>query len=193
MSIHPLYDFKETLCAFADGKRRGIRNPFVIVPVEPELEYGVAQRLIQWSENEEREITYICLDQLMPKTDVFQVVCSLPECFRDKDSRQQAKREQRTLRGSLVSEVTDLILHEHSVKQKSANDIVLLLHLGSLYPFARASELLDEMDRRNVRSTLGVLFPGHISAGKLNFFGTGARHYYPAHCIDTTVSNKHLS
>jgi hypothetical protein len=70
--------------------------------------------------------------------------------------------------------------------------VVLLLNLGSLYPFTRASELLDELDRRNVRSTIGIPFPGDVVGGKLSFFGGDSRHYYPAHQIDGQIREVHL-
>jgi len=48
-------------------------------------------------------------------------------------------------------------IDEEHLKQQS--HVVLLLNVGSLYPFTRASELFDELDRRNVRSTIGIPYP----------------------------------
>jgi hypothetical protein len=86
--------------------------------------------------------------------------------------------------------MVDHEIDEH--KLESQHHIVLLLNLGSLYPFTRASELLDELDRRNVRSTIGIPFPGDIVGGKLSFFGGDSRHYYPAHQIDGRIREVHL-
>jgi hypothetical protein len=51
---------------------------------------------------------------------------------------------------------------------------------------------LDELDRRNVQSTIGIPFPGDIVGGKLSFFGEESRNYYPAHQIDGRIEGVHL-
>jgi hypothetical protein len=64
--------------------------------------------------------------------------------------------------------------------------------LGSIYPFSRASELLDELDRQNVKSTIGIPLPGNVYGGTLSFFGGNSRRYYPAHQIDGQIQEVHL-
>ena len=75
---------------------------------------------------------------------------------------------------------------------RDPSHILLLLNVGSVYPFTRASELLDELDRRNVSSTIGEAFPGRISNGKLAAYGSDPRGYYPAHLIDGRISEVDL-
>jgi hypothetical protein len=84
MSSHggnPLVEFTTELVDFARGERRGIRNPFVMVPVEPAIENRVTRRLEHWAmstdgrlaewdgttDNDDRPITVtaVRLDQLL--------------------------------------------------------------------------------------------------------------------------------
>ena len=194
----PLSAFKRKLVDFATGQRRGIRNPFVIVPVVPKYEQAVAQHLSAWQPDADVSITLVYLDRVMPQTDVFQTVLKLPESFfRDNhnalDSQTRTEREAVTLRENLATEMVDHIVDTHPDACAQSDTILLMLHLGALYPFARASALLDELDRRRVQSTIGIPFPGRVIGGKLSFFDEEAQHYYPAHRIDGPVEGAHLS
>jgi len=82
----PFHDFTERLAQFADG-RRGIRNPFVIVPVQPKYERRVAERLTEWATNPHRTeefpddgtVQVLRLDELFVETDVFELAVDLGE------------------------------------------------------------------------------------------------------------------
>jgi len=74
---------------------------------------------------------------------------------------------------------------------KVQTHVVLLLDLGSLYPFTRASELLDELDRLNVESTIAVPVPVPDSDSG-PFSGDDSRRYCPAHRIDGQIREEHL-
>lgn len=190
-SDRPLDDFTERLADFAAG-RRGIRNPFVIVPIEPKYEHRVAERLAEWATNphdtedfpEDGTVQVLRLDELLVETDVFNLAVDLgrqaaPATI--KDSMQDRLAQE--LVAVLIEEIATPGLQRH---------VVVLTHLGSLYPFTRASELLDELDRRNVQATIGIPFPGDIVGGKLSFFGEESRNYYPAHQIDGRIEGVHL-
>lgn len=189
---NPLKKFKEQLLEFAKEERRGIRNPFVIVPIDPPFEHRAAEKLGNWanqisSSSNNIKAYPIWLDKLMPKTEVFQLVVNLDI------GRDDTKIVEKTLQDNLANNLVDLIIDEKLKGNiEKRKQILLLLKLGSLYPFTRASQLLDELDRRNVRSTIGILFPGEIFAGKLSFFGKRSRHYYPAHRIDSQIKGVHL-
>jgi hypothetical protein len=187
----PLLDFKEQLARFADG-RQGIRNPFVIVPVKPKYERRVADHLSEWVDNPHETEGFPAqgstqlfrLDELFVETDVFSLAVDLgrksePETITD------------TMKDRLAEELIEEMIAEID-KPNTEEHVVVLTHLGSLYPFTRASELLDELDRRNVQSTIGIPFPGKVSAGKLSFFGEEARNYYPAHQVDGKIKGVHL-
>jgi hypothetical protein len=194
MTDSPYRAFKERLCTFADGQA-GIRNPFVIAAVDPAVEHRVTERLQTWA-NEATEpptrdgavtVQPLWLDELLSKTTVYTLSVALG------DETAPARIEetmQNRLADELVQRMVDHEIDEH--KLESQHHIVLLLNLGSLYPFTRASELLDELDRRNVRSTIGIPFPGDIVGGELSFFGGDSRHYYPAHQIDGRIREVHL-
>ncbi len=191
----PYRAFKEKLCTFADGQA-GIRNPFVIAAVDPAVEHRTADRLSSWSTGAteppklDKDVTVqpIWLDELLPRTKVYNLSVAL-------GGETSPKRIKTTMQDRLAEElVQEMISNEiDDDKLATQSHIVLLLNLGSLYPFTRASELLDELDRRNVRSTIGIPFPGDVVAGKLSFFGSGdSRHYYPAHQIDGQIREVHL-
>jgi len=190
----PLADFKERLTAFATGQKRGIRNPFVMVPVDPPAEQTTASRLQAWADGETPvPVTTVYLDRVMPQTDVFQTVLGLPSSFyRNGKADGRAEREEQTLQDNLATEMVDETISAHKAACDRTEHVLLLLHLGALYPFARSSELLDEMDRRRVQATVGIPFPGEIIGGKLSFFGERAQHYYPAHRIDDRITMDHL-
>lgn len=190
----PLQAFKDKLSAFATGQKRGIRNPFVMVPVAPEHEQATAQHLARWAEGDTPvPITTVYLDRVMPKTEVFQTVLNLPATFyTNGTSEQRAEDEANTLRDNLAVEMVQQIVCQYEEACQDAGHVLLLLHLGALYPFARASEFLDELDRRRVRATIGIPFPGEVIGGKLSFFGERAQHYYPAHRIDGQISARDL-
>jgi hypothetical protein len=189
----PLADFKERLAEFATGQKRGIRNPFVMVPVDPPVEQKAAQHLRRWAEEyAEVPTKLVYLDRVMPRTDVFRTVVDLPASFYQNGSPgKRAEQEEKTLKDNLADEMVGDIIEKHDIQDQS-EQILLLLHLGALYPFARASALLDEMDRQQVRATIGIPFPGEVIGGKLSFFGERAQHYYPAHRIEGQISMEHL-
>ena len=190
-SNRPLHDFKERLARFADG-RRGIRNPFVIVPVQPKYERRVADRLVEWAENphetegfpEDGTVQVLRLDELLVETDVFDLAVDLGD-------RSQPATIKDTMQDQLAEELVGVMVEEIAAPDQQRH-VVVLTHLGSLYPFTRASELLDELDRRNVQSTIGIPFPGDIVGGKLSFFGEESRNYYPAHQIEGRIEGVHL-
>lgn len=201
-SSSPYREFKEKLRTFAQGQH-GIRNPFVIAAVDPAVEHQVADRLETWSSGrmEQPEIPDdvtvqpIWLDELLPQTDVYKLLVDLGEPLADLgDGASPGERIEETMQDQLAEElVQQMIEHELSEDQlETQSHVVLLLNLGSLYPFTRASELLDELDRRNVKSTIGIPFPGDVVGGKLSFFGGESRHYYPAHQIDGQIQGVHL-
>lgn len=171
MTDSPYRAFKEKLCTFADGQA-GIRNPFVIAAVDPPVEHRVAERLSTWATgtdeipliDDDVTIQPVWLDELLPKTKVYDLSVALgsetnPEVIEG--------TMQDRLTGELVQEMVENEIADDRLETQQ--HVVLLLHLGSLYPFTRASELLDEIARRNVRSTIGIPFPGDIVGGKLNF------------------------
>jgi hypothetical protein len=190
----PLADFIERLTAFATGQKRGIRNPFVMVPVDPPAEQTTASRLQTWADGETSvDVTTVYLDRVMPQTEVFQTVLGLPSTFyQNGNADERAEREEQTLQDNLATEMVGEIISAHEAACDRTEHVLLLLHLGALYPFARSSELLDEMDRRRVQATVGIPFPGEIIGGKLSFFGERAQHYYPAHRIDERITMDYL-
>jgi hypothetical protein len=126
---------------------------------------------------------------------VYKLLVDLGDPLADLDGdTSPGERIEGTMQDQLAEElVQQMVEHELSEEQlETQSHVVLLLNLGSLYPFTRASELLDELDRRNVRSTIGIPFPGDVVGGKLSFFGGESRHYYPAHQIDGQIQGVHL-
>jgi hypothetical protein len=201
---NPLKRFTKELVDFASGERRGIRNPFVMVPVEPSVEHRVTERLVRWADSETpdtltnwvgvedqagNELTVECvrLDHLMPETRVFETTLDLGPL-----ERTTTGAVTETLETSLADELIEKLVEEQLNGENTQQHILLLVNLGSLYPFTRASELLDEMDRRNVNTTIGIPFPGSIRGGKLSFFNEDARHYYPAHRVDEKITEVYL-
>ena len=190
-SNRPFHDFTERLAQFADG-RRGIRNPFVIVPVQPKYERRVAERLVKWAASphqtedfpDDGTVQILRLDELFVETDVFELAVDLGE-----NSKPEIITD--TMQNRLAEELVGVLFEKIDAPDKQRH-VVLLTHLGSLYPFTRASELLDELDRRNVQSTIGIPFPGDIVGGKLSFFGEESRNYYPAHQIEGRVEREEL-
>jgi Domain of unknown function (DUF1788). len=194
MTDSPYLAFKKKLCAFAGGQA-GIRNPFVIAAVNPPIEHRTAERLSEWASGAteppaigpEMTVQPVWLDELLPKTKVYQLSVAL-------GSETSPERIEETMQNRLANELVNEIVDNEidDEKLKTQQHIILLLNLGSLYPFTRASELLDELDRRNVKSTIGITFPGDNVGGKLNFFGGDSRRYYPAHQIDGPIREVHL-
>ncbi|MDS0284505.1 BREX protein BrxB domain-containing protein [Haloarcula onubensis] len=194
MTDSPYLAFKEKLCTFADGQA-GIRNPFVIAAVDPSVEHRVADRLSGWATGAEEPpvvdngvtVQPIWLDELLPKTKVYNLSVAL-------GGETTVERIEETMQDRLAEELVEEMISNEIDDDRlgTQQHVVLLLNLGSLYPFTRASELLDELDRRNVRSTIGVPFPGDVVGGKLSFFGGDSRHYYPAHQIDGQIREVHL-
>ena len=201
-SSSPYHEFKAKLLTFAKGQH-GIRNPFVIAAVDPAVEHRVADRLETWAGGrreppaipDEVTVQPIWLDELLPQTDVYKLLVDLGEPLAGLEGdASPGERIEETMQDQLAEElVKQMIEHELSEGQlETQSHVVLLLNLGSLYPFTRASELLDELDRRNVKSTIGIPFPGDVVGGKLSFFGGESQHYYPAHQIDGQVQGVHL-
>lgn len=194
MTDAPYRAFKQKLCTFADGQA-GIRNPFVIAAVDPSVEHRVTDRLSEWATGAKEPpaigegvtVQPIWLDELLPKTKVYNLSVAL-------GGETTAVRIEETMQDRLATElVEEMITNEiDDNRLETQQHVVLLLNLGSLYPFTRASELLDELDRRNVRSTIGIPFPGDVVGGKLSFFGGDSRHYYPAHQIGGQIREVHL-
>ena len=201
-SSSPYREFKEKIRTFAQGQH-GIRNPFVIAAVDPAVEHRVADRLATWSDGRKEApeipdnvtVQPIWLDELLPRTDVYKLLIDLGEPLAELEGdTSPGERIEETMQDRLAEElVQQMIEHELSEAQlETQSHVVLLLNLGSLYPFTRASELLDELDRRNLKSTIGIPFPGDVVGGKLSFFGGESRHYYPAHQIDGQIQGVHL-
>jgi hypothetical protein len=194
MTESPYRAFKGKLCTFADGQA-GIRNPFVIAAIDPAIEHRTAERLSAWanganeapSPDDGVTVQPIWLDELLPKTKVYNLSVAL-------GGETSSERIEGTMQDRLADELVQEMIESEidDDKLETQSHIVLLLNLGSLYPFTRASELLDELDRRNVRSTIGIPFPGDVVGGKLSFFGGDSRHYYPAHQIDGQIREVHL-
>lgn len=199
---NPLAQFTEQLIDFARGERRGIRNPFVMVPVDPPIEKQVVTKLEQWAtpgdggtladwedETDGRgtpiTVTSVRLDGLLPETTAFRTCTDLGPLNTVSDEAVE-RTLQRNLAEELVVEIIDTHLGDEGVANEQTS-VLILLGLGGLYPFTRASELLDELDRRNVNATVGIPFPGSVIGGRLSFFNEDARHYYPAHRIDDKV------
>ncbi|WP_435066696.1 BREX protein BrxB domain-containing protein [Haloplanus sp. C73] len=198
-SASPYHEFKAKLETFAQGQH-GIRNPFVIAAVDPAVEHRVASRLATWAADRasaESGVTVqpLWLDELLPRTDVYKLLVDLGDSLTAiEDGTPPSERIETTMQDRLADElVQEIIEHELDETQlETQSHVVVLLNLGSLYPFTRASELLDELDRRNVKSTIGIPFPGDVVGGKLSFFGGESRHYYPAHQIDGQIQEVHL-
>lgn len=191
-----LEEFKKKLRGFATGEQRGIRNPFVVVPVDPEFEWKVTRRMEAWAadEHDQVQVVTVRLDRLMPRTRVFETVGALPTKAYPERSPDPTRLVEETLRENLTRELIELLLEDHpEVRLPERPLILVLLNLGALYPFARASRLLDELDRRGVRAAVGVPFPGEmVAGGKMSFFGEEATHYYPAHQIEGQVDEAEL-
>ncbi|WP_135823791.1 DUF1788 domain-containing protein [Halorussus ruber] len=212
----PYREFKEEILAFAQG-RRGIRNPVVVAAVEPAVEHRAGGRLASWAsdgsgadgtsaETEEPpsipdEVTVqpIWLDELLARTDVYNLLVDLGEPLAEleaEDGVSVGQRVERTMQDRLAEElVWEIVTAE--VEEAELNEqshVLLLLDLGSLSPYTRASELLDELDRRSVESTVAALVPvpGDAVGGKGRFFGGDSRHCYPAHQIDGPIRGEHL-
>lgn len=206
-SGNPLVEFTTELVDFARGERRGIRNPFVMVPVQPAIEKRVSRRLEQWAKSPDGRladwedvtdaddapvtVTSVRLDELFPQTEAFQTSTDLGPL-----DRVTTESVEGTLNRNLATELVDLLIEDRIRDAGIHNDrvsILLLLNLGSLYPFTRASEILDELDRKNVNTTIGIPFPGSVIGGRLSFFNESARHYYPAHRVNQQVTEGYMT
>lgn len=165
----PYQAFKEKLYTFAAGQA-GIRNPFVIVAVDPLVEHRTAARLHDWatgaaevpSVDENVTVQPIWLDELLPETKVYNLSVAL-------GGETSPKRIEETMQDRLAEElVQQMVEYEiDAEKLQTQRHVVLLLNLGSLYPFTRASELLDESETllrriREVREALDDVEDGSI-------------------------------
>ncbi|WP_137286989.1 BREX protein BrxB domain-containing protein [Halorussus salinisoli] len=198
----PYRAFKKKICTFARGQH-GIRNPFVIAAVDPTVEHRTADRLESWASEaseappipDDVTVQPIWLDELLPRTDVYELLVDLGEPLSKLGGDSSAgERVETTMQDRLAEELVQQMIERDIAEDdlETQSHVVLLLNLGSLYPFTRASELLDELDRRNVKATVGIPFPGDVVGGKLSFFGGDSRHYYPAHQIDGQIREVHL-
>lgn len=204
---NPLKEFTKELVDFARGERRGIRNPFVMVPVEPKIEHRLTKRLETWATTPDGNletwegvtdtggadvtVTSVRLDALMPETTAFETSIDLGGL-----DRVETSAVEDTLERNLASELVEALIEKYIQNGAVENDrssVLVLLNLGSLYPFTRASELLDELDRKNVNTTVGIPFPGSVVGGRLSFFNEHARHYYPAHRIGQKVTAGYMT
>jgi hypothetical protein len=188
MTVSPLKEFEDRLVKFAGGQS-GIRNPFVIVPVKPECEVDTARYLEDMAEeglDDDVTVQTIDLGDVLSQTPVFDLVVELSS-----SGNVDRQTVEDTMQDRLSEEMVEILV-DRIDDTGSQSHVVLLLNLGSLYPFTRASELLDELDRRRVRSTVGIPFPGEIVGGNLNFFGEKSRNYYPAHQIGKEIEEEHL-
>lgn len=204
---NPLGEFSKELVDFARGERRGIRNPFVMVPVEPDIEHRVTNRLETWATTPDGtladwegvtdtggspvSVTPVRLDALMPQTTAFETSVDLGPL-----NRVETAAVEDTLERNLATELVDALIADYidgGVVTNDRSSVLVLLNLGSLYPFTRASELLDELDRKNVSTTVGIPFPGSVIGGRLSFFNERARHYYPAHRIGNKVTEGYMT
>jgi len=187
-SSSPLDRFIEKVSDFAQG-RSGIRNPFVIVPVDPSQENEVTKRLRREADEGlggDATVQTVDLESALSKTDVFDICVEIS----GSDSVDHTDIEN-TMKDRLSEEIVEEIMKEIDETDEQSH-VVLLLNLGSLYPFTRASKILDELDRRGVKSTIGIPFPGDVVGGNLTFFGEESRSYYPAHQIDGRIEEEHL-
>jgi len=204
---NPLVKFTTELVDFARGERRGIRNPFVMVPVEPQIEHHLTKRLETWAsapdgnleswedvtdtKGADVTVTSVRLDALMPETTAFETSIDLGPL-----DRVDTEAVEDTLERNLAGELVDALIEnqiKHGTVKNDRSSVLVLLNLGSLYPFTRASELLDELDRKNVNTTVGIPFPGSVVGGRLSFFNEHARHYYPAHRIGEKVNAGYMN
>jgi hypothetical protein len=204
---NPLQAFTKELVDFARGERRGIRNPFVMVPVEPTIEHRLTKRLETWASapdgglknwedasdtrGADVTVTTVRLDGLMPETNAFETSIDLGPL-----DRVETAAVEDTLERNLAAELVEGLIEKYIQNGTVENDrssVLVLLNLGSLYPFTRASELLDELDRKNVNTTVGIPFPGSVVGGRLSFFDEHARHYYPAHRIGNKVTAGYMT
>jgi len=150
--LSPLTKFKNQLQAFAKGERQGIRNPFVMVPVEPSAEQKVAQHLHAWAQGDgEVPTSVVLLDRVLPQTEVFEKLLGLPDSFYAGDSLQKrGQREQETLRDNAAQEMVAEIVSTHEETCQKERQVLLLLHLGALFPFGRASRATAQLREKSV-------------------------------------------
>ena len=184
----PLDDFKHRLKQFARSEKRGIRNPFVIVTTSPDLEHKVGEEIRGWSKNgSSLNIRDIEIDKIYPETESFNISKQLA----GQTSKEDVKKTlEDNLKEQLVEEIRDNVGDEF-VENKE--NIIVLRNLGSVHPFARASGILDEMDRKNFKCAIGVIYPGEVIAGKLSMYGGKSRHYYPAHIIKEQIKEDEIN
>lgn len=186
--MNPLKSFKHKIGQFARSEKRGIRNPFVIVTTPPELEHKAGEKVEEWSKNEDSlNIKEIKVDKLLPKTESFKIASQLA----DKTSSEGVKKTlEDNVKEQLVEEIKEDV-GEEFIKNKE--NVLILRNVGSVHPFAKVSGILDEMDRRNIKCAIGIIYPGEIIAGKLSMYGGKSKHYYPAHIIKKQIKEEDLN
>ncbi len=186
--MNSLESFKQRIKQFARSEKRGIRNPFVIVTTPPELEHKTGEKIREWSKSEDSlNIKDVRVDKIFPRTESFKISKQLADQTSSEDVR---KTLEDNLKEQLVDEIKESAGDEF-VEDKE--NVVILRNLGSVHPFARASGILDEMDRKNFKCAIGVIYPGEVIAGKLSMYGGKSRHYYPAHIIKEQITEEEIN
>ena len=106
----PYHGFKQKLQDFAKGQQ-GIRNPFVIAAVDPQIEHRVASRLESWASDRNvnseipsgMDIKPVRLDELLPQPAVYKLLVHLGCAMTVLDGdRTATERVKRTMQGLLA-------------------------------------------------------------------------------------------
>lgn len=184
----PIHDFKNKLGAFATGKRRGIRNPFVILPVKPSIEFKVFSEMKNW--NPPKDCTYFTYDLQKLFVDTRSIKITNAYLSNRNTGDVIPQEIEKNVGYNLPIEIAEQI-KKHLPDVNSRTQILLLGNLGALYPFTSASEILDQIERVGIKSTVGIIFPGPttLSGSAVSFFGQKHTHYYPAHIIPEQLRN----
>ncbi|MEF8847342.1 MAG: BREX protein BrxB domain-containing protein [Candidatus Paceibacterota bacterium] len=177
-----LKEFKTKLKDFATGKRRGIRNPFVILPVRPAIEYQVFGKMKEWSPSGECSCSFYNLEKLFIKTRAIRITNAYLNDASPK--RLNPEEIEKNIGYTLPREIAEQF-EKDLLSPGSRRQILLLGNLGALYPFTSASEILDQIEKIGIKATVGIIFPGPttLSGSAVSFFGQKHTHYYPAHII----------
>ena len=184
----PLNEFKIKLENFATGKRKGIRNPFVILPVKPAIEYRVFDKMKNWNPAGECTCSFYDLEKLFTNTRAVKITNAyLNEINHGELHPQEIEKN---IGYTLPREIAKQFEEDLS-GINSRSQILLLGNLGALYPFTSASEILDQIEKIGIKATVGIIFPGPttLSGSAVSFFGQKHTHYYPAHIIPNQLKN----
>ena len=184
----PLNEFKNKLKDFATGERRGIRNPFVILPVRPAIEYQVFVKMKDWGPPKECTYSFYNLEKLFTKTRAVKITNAY---LNDINNEELHPEEiEKNIGYTLPREIAKQFEEDLS-GINSRSQILLLGNLGALYPFTSASEILDQIEKIGIKATVGIIFPGPttLSGSAVSFFGQKHTHYYPAHIIPNQLKS----